>query len=87
MSHDTIDVATVVADTAIAPSYSTTGAAGADITAHIDCLNSPGTCDELQADINRDGTTSVIDLTRLIDLFNGANTSRSWIGATLPPHP
>lgn len=34
-------------------------------------------------DINRSGSVSTQDLLRLIQLFNGVNTSQAWIGATL----
>lgn len=39
---------------------------------------------EWQSDIDRSGATLPADIVRLIDLLNGLNTSRPWLGATLP---
>lgn len=38
-------------------------------------------------DINRSGETEPSDVLRLIDLLNGVNTSRPWIGVTVPDRP
>lgn len=57
-----------------------------DITAWIDCLQQGG-CDLWQGDINRSGSTDVVDLPRLIDLYNGAQTLQSWTGATIGVSP
>ena len=44
-----------------------------------DCLNNPGTCAEWQEDTDRSGGAGgVLDITRLIDLFNGAGSFESW---------
>lgn len=51
----------------------------------IDCLNNSAECTDWQADINRDGSrATVLDLTRLSDLFNGAGVYRSYTNLTLP---
>lgn len=56
-----------------------------DLTALIDCLNQPGTCNDWQANIDRsEGTPGVLDITRLIDLLNGAGSYDSFAGARLP---
>ena len=54
-----------------------------DLIAIIDCLNNPGTCPPWVEDADRDGFTAVLDLTRVIDLFNGAGLFASWTGADL----
>lgn len=41
----------------------------------------------LSADIDRSGVLTALDLIREVDLLNGANTTRVWNGATLPPKP
>lgn len=60
-----------------------------DLGAIIDCINNPGSCADYQQDMDRDGSTGVLDITRLIDLFNGAGSFQSWtgafIGASCPP--
>ena len=58
--------------------------AAIDITALITCINNFGTCDAWQADIDRSGgDPGVLDITRLIDLFNGSDQLANWNGATL----
>ena len=55
-----------------------------DLGAIIDCINNPGTCQDHQANIDRSGDTpGVLDITRLIDLFNGAGAYESFTGATI----
>ena len=58
-----------------------------DLGALIDCINLPGTCDDWQANIDRSGAAGALDITRLIDLFNGASAYQSWSAATLPGCP
>jgi len=40
-----------------------------------------------QCDIDRSGLCAPADILREIDLLNGAQTTRPWNGATLPPKP
>ncbi len=40
-----------------------------------------------QCDMDRSGQCTPSDIVRLIDLLNGVNTSRPWLGASLPPNP
>ena len=55
-----------------------------DLSALIDCINRPGVCPAWQEDIDRSGgDADVLDITRLIDLFNGAATYQSFTGASL----
>ena len=54
-----------------------------ELIAIIDCINNRIVCDDWQDDMDRDGVTGVLDLTRLIDLFNGAGVFDSWTGATI----
>ena len=55
-----------------------------DLGAVIDCINNPGTCADWQENIDRDGATAgVLDITRLIDLYNGAGSFESWTGSRI----
>ena len=59
-----------------------------DLTALIDCLNRPGTCPSWRADIYRTGGSgSVLGVSRLVDLFNGADGFPSYSGAAIGPCP
>jgi|CXWL01.1.fsa_nt_gi hypothetical protein len=40
-----------------------------------------------QCDIDRSGQCAPPDIVRLIDLLNGVNTTRPWLGVSLPPAP
>ena len=55
-----------------------------DLGAEIDCINNPGTCADWQENADRVGIgAGVLDITRVIDLFNGAGSYQSWTGANL----
>ena len=59
-----------------------------DITALIDCLHNRRECATSQKDIDRKGDVGgIMDLLRLIDLFNGAGIYDQWNGETLGPCP
>ena len=54
-----------------------------DLGALIDCINTRGSCMEWQENIDRaGGAAGVLDITRLIDLFNGAGSFQSFSGAS-----
>lgn len=38
-------------------------------------------------DMDRSDTLTTLDLIRLIDLLNGANSTRAWLGIVLPARP
>jgi len=55
-----------------------------DLGALIDCINNPGTCATFRTNIDRLGTDpGALDITRLIDLYNGAGSFDSVTGSTL----
>ncbi|MBI4718797.1 MAG: hypothetical protein HY763_13400 [Planctomycetes bacterium] len=58
-----------------------------DITALINSLNRVPNrvLPRTSTDINRSGASNAHDITRLIDLMNGANATQPWFNATLPP--
>ena len=58
-----------------------------DILALIDSLNGISLLPIERTDINRSGVASGPDILRLIDLLNGVNTSRPWLGVSLPTRP
>lgn len=59
-----------------------------DLGALIDCMNDPGTCPAYRANVDRVGSDpGALDITRLIDLFNGAGAYDSATGSSLPPCP
>ncbi|MCO6439236.1 MAG: hypothetical protein J5J06_19260 [Phycisphaerae bacterium] len=58
-----------------------------DIDALIAHLNGSTPLGVPSTDINRSGTTNVLDLMALIDVLNGAEMYDPWLGATLPPSP
>ena len=54
-----------------------------DLGTLIDCVNAPGSCLDFQANIDRTGLIpGVLDITRLVDLLNGAAEYDSWTGAS-----
>ncbi|HNQ23291.1 MAG TPA: right-handed parallel beta-helix repeat-containing protein [Phycisphaerae bacterium] len=66
-----------------APSGSTVANAN-DITAIFNCVNNPPTCTLYQADTNHSGGLNLADVTREIDLLNGAGQFDPWFGTLLP---
>jgi len=56
----------------------------ADITVVVDCLNSPGTCENYVADIDASDVQGANDIIEEIDLLNGDGQYDPWFGTSRP---
>ena len=58
-----------------------------DIIAEVNCLNSPGTCTGIKADVDYSGAQTANDIIATVDLLNGAGAYTPWFGTPLPANP